>query len=129
MEAWEFHHIFPDANFAGERFQLRDRKESAEQEQDEAGVRSLEDERASLESRIRSVGNLAFLTPRSNQSLGDRLPSDYLAGICEHPDGEEHLKQQFVPLDRNLWRHDNFDEFCLERCRLIVLAARNSLGL
>jgi hypothetical protein len=129
IEAWEFHHIFPDANFAGERFQLKDRKDFAEQEQDEAAVKSLEDQRASLEGRVRSVGNLAFLTPRSNQSIGDRLPSDYLAEICEQTDGEERLRHQFVPLDRNLWRHEKFDDFCLERCRLIVAAAKEVLGL
>ena len=129
IEVWEFHHIFPDANFAAERFQLKARKETAEQEQDEATVKSLEDERVSLEGRIRSVGNLAFLTPRSNQTIGDSLPSEYLAEICEQPDGEERLRNQFVPLDRNLWRHEKFDEFCLERCRLIARAAREHLGL
>jgi hypothetical protein len=128
IEAWHFHHIFPDATFAGERGQFRNSKESAEQEQDEESVRSLDAKRESLEGRIRSVGNLAFLIPRSNQSIFDRLPSDYLAEICEQPDGDERLRRQFVPLDRKLWVHQKFDEFCLERCRLIVLAAKELFG-
>lgn len=128
-DAWEFHHIFPNATFAGERADLRNRKESAEQEQDEASVKSLEDERVRLESRVRSIGNLAFLTPSSNQSIGERPPSEYLAEICKQPGGEDRLARQFVPLDRNLWMHKNFEEFCRERCRLIVRAAKESLGL
>ena len=92
IEAWHFHHIFPDANFAGERAQLRNEKEAAEQGNDEASVKSLDDKRAALDGRIGSVGNLAFLTPSSNQSIGERLPSDYLAEVCEQPDGEEHLR-------------------------------------
>ncbi len=128
-DAWEFHHIFPDATFAGEHADLRNRKETAEQDQDEASVNSLDDEIVNLEGRIRSIGNLAFLTPGSNQSISGRPPSEYLAEICEQPAGEDRLARQFVPLDRNLWVHKKFDEFCRARCNLIDQAAKESLHL
>jgi hypothetical protein len=128
-DAWHFHHIFPDATFAGERRDLGNRKENAEQDQDEASIKLLDDQTVNLEARIRSIGNLAFLTPGSNQSIGDRPPSEYLAEICEQPGGEDRLARQFVPLGRNLWVHKKFDEFCHTRCALIAKAAKESLHL
>ena len=126
---WHFHHLFPQENFDGERAELRNKLEDAQQngsDEDEFVVRN---EMQSLESRINTVANLAFLTPESNSSVGSRLPSDYLAEICALPGGEDRLRAQLIPLDRELWMHDAYPRFCEERRRLIAQAAKDLLSL
>ncbi len=126
---WHFHHIFPQENFDGERAELKNKREIVQQNGSEEEERNIINELQALEMRVNNVANLAFLTPESNSSIGSRRPSDYLAEICSQPDGEDCLKKQFIPLNRELWRHDAYLEFCKERRLLIIEAAKNLLAI
>jgi hypothetical protein len=117
---WQFHHIFPDETFFAERATLRDAIEAAQSEGDEKKVQRLQKERDGLEARIASVGNLAFLTPASNQSISNRSPIDYLPEIAATPEGRAALEAQLIPLDRELWKHTSFEAFRQRRCELII---------
>lgn len=63
------------------------------------------------------IANLAFLAARPNRKISSRPPEQYLAEIAEkHP---ERLEAQCVPMDRQLWRLDRFQDFLrVRRTRL-----------
>lgn len=126
---WHFHHIFPRENFDGERAELRNKLEHVQQTGSDADAISVRNEMQALEARVNNVANLAFLIPESNSSIGGHRPSDYLKEICSRADGEDRLRKQFIPLDRELWMHNAYSRFCDERRRLIVKAAKDLLGL
>lgn len=125
--SWHFHHIFPSENFNAERGQLDGRLETAKEEGDEADVKRIDSERESLERAIGNISNLTFLTPSTNESIAARRPSDYLADILEQPGGKDLLGKHLIPIDSKLWLHENFEQFCDERRRLIVDAAQHML--
>lgn len=120
---WHFHHIFPDKNFDGERSNLKNELERVQQEGSEDEIKKVSDNMIKLEKKINNIANLAFLLPESNSSFGSRRPSDYLEEICSKHNGEDILRNQFIPLDRSLWHHEAFDRFCAERRKLIAKAA------
>ena len=67
---------------------------------------------------VNEIANRAFLTADSNVSLGNTLPSKYLAEIEERYPGA--LAKQFVPRDPALWELDRFEDFLAERRKLIA---------
>ena len=88
----QFHHIFPH--------------------------KILED--AGKESReINEIGNLVFIGGRTNRRIHKRPPSEYLPEIVESA-GEAALADQCVPLDRELWKLENYPEFVKARYSLIA---------
>jgi hypothetical protein len=71
------------------------------------------------------IANLAFLAARPNRKISARLPEEYLAEIADtHPD---RLESQFVPLDRQLWKVENFQDFLAERRKLLTSAVNTLL--
>jgi hypothetical protein len=122
--AWQFHHIFPDETFDVDRGKLRAEYEEARVDGDEDGAERLRQELDKLEARVASVGNLAFLTPATNQSISNRPPLEYLEEIASTPEGRATLEAQLIPMDPKLWKHSAFEEFRLERCRLLATKAR-----
>ncbi|MBK7201971.1 MAG: DUF262 domain-containing protein [Anaerolineae bacterium] len=126
---WEFHHIFPDESFDGNRAALRNKLETVQDSGTDEEAYAVGNELKALEARITNVANLAFLSPQSNLAISNRLPSDYLPEICAQPGGEDLLRRQFVPLNRDLWRHEAYPAFCDARRRLIVQAAKDLLKL
>lgn len=121
---WHFHHIFPDERFNGERAHLRDQLEDAQSRGEYEASRALEEQGKSLEDRVASVANLAFLIPSTNQSIGNRAPTDYLAELASTPRGRKALESQLVPLDPDLWKQSSFELFRRRRCELIISKAR-----
>lgn len=63
---------------------------------------------------VNEIANMAFITEKSNKDIFTKLPEDYLPTI----DAIE-LSTQFVPLDKNLWKLENYKEFLSERRRLL----------
>lgn len=61
------------------------------------------------------VGNLAFLSEKANKSIRSSEPIKYLRRIPN-----KRLKQQLVPIDRRLWKLENYESFLEERTSLIV---------
>ena len=64
---------------------------------------------------VNEIANMAFLSQRANREIWATDPSEYLPKIPE-----ERLRQQFIPLDRDLWRIERFQDFLAERRRLIA---------
>ncbi|HUT53648.1 MAG TPA: DUF262 domain-containing protein [bacterium] len=121
---WHFHHIFPDETFDGQRADLRNMLEEAQAEGEVSLSQEIEEAIRVLEDKITSVANLAFLTPRTNIQIGNRLPSDYLAEIASTEGGIASLEQQLIPMNRELWKHNKFEEFCKARSELIISKAK-----
>ena len=69
-----------------------------------------------------NIGNIAFQTRETNQSIGSRPPMEYMTEIVERWPGT--LESQWVPTDPELWRIENYDRF-LEQRRLLLANAAN----
>jgi len=121
---WQLHHIFPNDTFEPDRGKLLVELEQAEDDGDEEAVQKIKNKQLSLERKVYSLGNLAFLMPATNQSLGNRRPRDYLRDIAESDVGRNALEAQMVPLDPQLWKHEAFDQFCARRCELLAENAK-----
>jgi hypothetical protein len=89
----QFHHIFPKALLNENKVPRRDRDE---------------------------IANLAFLAAKPNRQISKSLPQKYLAEIAEkHPD---RLVAQCIPMDKDLWRLERFQDFLSERRKLLAIA-------
>jgi hypothetical protein len=66
-------------------------------------------------SLIDDVSNIAFLTEKANRRISNTPPEIYLAEI-----DSAKLKKQFVPLDKNLWKIENYELFLQQRRKVIV---------
>lgn len=64
---------------------------------------------------IEDVANIAFLTKKANRRISNMEPEQYLEKI-----DPAKLEKQFIPLDKNLWKIENFEDFLLHRRRIIV---------
>lgn len=68
---------------------------------------------------VNDIANRAFLTASTNNSIiNNKIPEEYFPKIIEQY-GEEALKNQLIPMDRNLWKLDNYEQF-LNRRRVII---------
>jgi len=66
-------------------------------------------------SLIDDVGNIAFLTEKANRKISNTQPEKYLSEI-----DPEKLKKQFVTLDKNLWKIENYEDFLNHRRQIII---------
>jgi hypothetical protein len=69
----------------------------------------------SRESRklINEVANRAFLTRKANRTISNKNPATYLARVEKHFPGA--LQAQCVPMDSELWKVANYEEFLRQR--------------
>ena len=97
MSALEMHHIFPKALL---------RKDYHYRE-------------------VNAIANYCFLTKDTNIRIGARPPSEYFPEIeAKHPGA---LESQWIPMDRELWKAENYPQFLKERQRLLADAANRML--
>lgn len=89
----QFHHIFPKAVLA------------------EAGTEK---------QKINDICNLAFIDGLTNRRLGTQPPIEYFPKIIDGL-GEQALRNQCIPIDKNLWRVENYDDFLEQRRELVTL--------
>lgn len=69
---------------------------------------------------VNEIANRAFLTGPTNQGISDRPPFEYLADVeAQYPGA---LQKQFIPLDRELWRLERYQDFLAQRRELIATA-------
>ena len=74
---------------------------------------------------INQVANRAFLTQKANRKISASLPADYLPNVEKvHPGA---LQPQSVPMNHELWKTQNFEDFVSERCRLLAHAMNEFL--
>lgn len=67
---------------------------------------------------INQVANRAFLTQKANRKISASLPYEYLKEVeRSHPGA---LQAQGVPMNRELWATERYEEFLSARCRLLA---------
>ncbi|MBF2734874.1 MAG: DUF262 domain-containing protein [Betaproteobacteria bacterium AqS2] len=71
---------------------------------------------------IDDIANLTFLTEKTNKEIGKASPEEYLSKI-----EEDLLIPHLIPLDRNLWKLENYQDFLAARRKLIVDAVNDFL--
>lgn len=67
---------------------------------------------------INEIANMAFIAGRTNRKISNKEPVEYLPKIIADQ-GESALTAHGVPLDKDLWRLDNYRSF-LESRRMIL---------
>ncbi|MBP9092221.1 DUF262 domain-containing protein [bacterium] len=95
----QFHHLFPKGRLR-ENTQQRD---------------------------IDDISNLAFISGRENQKIGDALPSTYIPKAIEQA-GLASFQAQCIPTSSDLLSVENYQDFLLERRRLICERLNEFLG-
>jgi hypothetical protein len=84
------------------------------------GVLYGEEERESGVREINGIGNVTLMSSEVNSEISDKLPEEYLDQYRE-----SILKQHFIPMRRDLWSIDRFEEFTEERTNLIKVFIKN----
>ena len=97
----EVHHIFPKAQLYRHGYQ---------------------------KAEVNALANFCFLTKETNIKISDQLPEHYLPEVEKNHPGA--LESQWIPMDRELWKIENFREF-LEARKILLAEAVNQkmLGL
>lgn len=91
MSKLEVHHIFPKAQLYKRGFKR---------------------------AEVNALANFCFLTKDTNLVISDRLPEKYFPEIEKaHPGA---LASQWIPMDRELWRVENFPSFLEARKTLLA---------
>jgi hypothetical protein len=80
-------------------------------------------QRIDEDATINHIGNLTFIDRILNKELQDRLPEDYLSSI-----DEDVLKKHFIPLDKQLWKMDQYEQFIQQRAELMWQGAESLLN-
>jgi hypothetical protein len=74
---------------------------------------------------INAFANFTFLTQQTNQEISDRPPQDYFEEIANKYPGA--LESQWIPMDRDLWKIENYRDFLTARRELLAKAANHFL--
>lgn len=74
--------------------------------------------------QVNALANFCFLTKETNLKISDQLPEEYFPEVeKDHPGA---LASQWIPMDKELWKIENFGDF-LEARRKLLAAATNTL--
>lgn len=74
---------------------------------------------------VNALANFCFLSKETNLSIGSRLPEEYFTMIeDEHPGA---LASQWIPMDPEIWKVENFREFL--EARKVLLAEETNKRL
>lgn len=76
-------------------------------------------------SEVNALANFTFLTKATNLKISAKPAEEYLP-VCEdkHPGV---LASHWIPMDRELWKIENYRDFLAERRRLLAQAANDFL--
>ena len=75
---------------------------------------------------VNALANFTFLTQETNLKVSDRPPAEYLA---EYADRDPSLlESHWIPMDRELWKPENYLEFLQARRELLAQAANDFLN-
>ncbi len=73
-----------------------------------------------------NLGNIAFLTKECNLRISSTAPIEYLPEVASDWPGA--LESQWIPMDRELWKIENYHRFLDARRRLLADAANKMLA-
>lgn len=76
-------------------------------------------------SEVNALANFTFLTQETNLEISDRAPEAYFEEIAEKHPGA--LESQWIPIDRDLWKVENYRDFLAARRKLLADAANDFL--
>jgi hypothetical protein len=75
---------------------------------------------------VNALANFTFLTQETNLLVSNRDPAEYLEYYsAKHPD---LIRSHWIPMDRRLWRVENYREFLDARRALLAEAANDFLN-
>lgn len=99
MSKLEVHHIFPKARLYKHGYQR---------------------------AEVNALANFCFLTKDTNLQISDRFPEEYFPAVeAAHPGA---LASQWIPMDPELWKIENFREFLEARKPLLADEVNIRLG-
>lgn len=77
-------------------------------------------------AEVNAVANYCFLTKETNLAISDRPPSEYFPEVeAKHPGA---LASQWIPMDQELWRLENYRDFLEARKELLAAEANRFLA-
>src|SRR5919199_240699 len=76
-------------------------------------------------AEVNAIANFCFLTQEANRDISATAPATYFEAVEEKHPGA--LASQWIPLDRRLWRVENYREFLAARRELLAEAANRFL--
>lgn len=89
----QFHHIFPNAFLKKQGFP---------------------------HNKIFSLSNFCFLPADTNKKISKKKPSDYFFNLIPQDDFNEILNSNLIPLTKDIFTTDNYNDFLDKRAELIV---------
>lgn len=99
MSRLEVHHIFPKARLYERKYKRHE---------------------------VNAIANFCFLTKETNLDISNKLPEEYFPKVEEaHPGA---LASQWIPMDPELWKVENYRDFLAERQRLLADEVNRRLG-
>jgi hypothetical protein len=75
---------------------------------------------------VNSLANFTFLTQETNICVSDRDPAVYLAELVPRDRGA--VESHWIPMDRELWKIENYPAFLDARPELLAAAANDFLA-
>ena len=72
-------------------------------------------------AEVNAIANFTFLTQETNLAISNRSPVEYLEEYAAKFPGA--VESHWIPMDRRLWRAENYAEFLVERRKLLAAAA------
>lgn len=89
----QYHHIFPNAFLKTQGFP---------------------------QTKIFSISNFCFLPANSNKKISKKKPSDYFFNLIPQTEFNEILASNLIPLKKDLYQNDNYNDFLDKRAELII---------
>ncbi len=89
----EFHHIFPKAFLTKKSIEIQ---------------------------KVNSMCNFCFLPADANKTITNREPADYIFNLVPHKQYAKILQSNLMPLKKEIYSDNNYDEFLAQRARLII---------
>ncbi len=74
---------------------------------------------------VNALANFTFLTQETNLYVTDRDPAEYLEEFIQKNPGA--IETHWIPMDRNLWKVENYQDFLAARRELLAKAANEFL--
>lgn len=74
---------------------------------------------------VNALANFTFLTRETNLLVSDRDPAEYLEEFVARQPGA--VESHWIPMDRNLWKVENYLDFLTARRELLAKAANEFL--
>ena len=73
-----------------------------------------------------NIANIAFQTGETNRAIGTRAPEEYMPEIMGKWPGT--LESQWIPMNPDLWKIENYEKFLQERRNLLADAANEMIA-